>query len=153
MAAVTDCESSYPHSCTAPHVSTPSCLNQAFLSPAPLTRSVSPISPLHMESSLVSPAPVSLLPSPSPALDNIGLTSPEPQSSVRCEAAHPQPSFTSPLPTMHTHTGPSQNTHPTTNGSTQPTLIQVTMLVALDCSCFPTRLFLRVDVKSHCYQI
>ncbi|XP_040927586.1 serine/threonine-protein kinase WNK2 isoform X3 [Betta splendens] len=130
MAAVTDCESSYSHSCTALHPSTSSCLSHSFLSTgqsAPLTQSVSPVSPLHMENALVSPVPVSLIPSPSPALDNVGLTSPEPQSSVRCEAAHPQPSFMSSLPTMHTNTGPSQNTHPPTNGSTQP-LMQIPQL-------------------------
>lgn len=149
MAAVTDCESSYPHSSTAPHPSTSSCLNHIFLSSGqsvPLTQSVSPISPLHIENSLVSPIPVSLIPSPSPAMDKVGPTSPHHQSiaalqqSVRCDASHAQPAFISSLPThnIHTHTGPSQNTHPSTNGSTQP-LIQVTIMVAVECRSLPKR--------------
>ncbi|XP_070765899.1 serine/threonine-protein kinase WNK2 [Enoplosus armatus] len=123
MTAVTDCESSYPHSCTVPHPST-SSLNPIFLSPGPVTPSVSPLSPLHIENALVSPIPVSLIPSPSLVLGKMGPTSPQHQptaalqQSVRSDASHSQPAFISALTTA-----PSQNTHPPTNGSTQP-LIQ-----------------------------
>ncbi|XP_038578154.1 serine/threonine-protein kinase WNK2-like isoform X8 [Micropterus salmoides] len=132
MTAVTDCESSYPHSCTAPHPSTSSSLNPIFLSPGqtlPVTPSVSPPSPLHIENALLSPIPVSLLPSPSPVLGKVGPTSPQHQptaalqQSVRSEASHLQPAFISALTSthpIHTHTALSQNTHPPTNGSTQP---------------------------------
>ncbi|XP_045912115.1 serine/threonine-protein kinase WNK2-like isoform X5 [Micropterus dolomieu] len=132
MTAVTDCESSYPHSCTAPHPSTSSSLNPIFLSPGqtlPVTPSVSPLSPLHIENALLSPIPVSLLPSPSPVLGKVGPTSPQHQptaalqQSVRSEASHLQPAFISGLTSthpIHTHTALSQNTHPPTNGSTQP---------------------------------
>lgn len=143
MTAVTDCEPSYPHSCPAPHPSTSSCLNHIFLSPGqclPLAQSVSPISPLHTDNSLISPIPVSLIASPSPAVAKVGPSSPQHQStaalqqSLKCEASHSQPAFISSLPThtIDTHTGPSQNTHPPTNGSTQP-LIQVTIIVAVEC--------------------
>lgn len=141
MTAVTDCESSYPHSCTAPHPSTSSSLNHIFLSPGqtlPVTPSVSPLSPLHIENVLVSPIPVSLIPSPSHMLGKVGPTSPQHQPSVRSEVSHSQPAFI-PAPTtrpIHTHTAPCQNTHPPTNGSTQP-LIQVIMTAAMECRCLP----------------
>lgn len=150
MTAVTDsCESSHPPSCTAPHPSTSSCLNHLFLCPGqylPLTPSISPISPLHLENSLISPIPVSLIPSPSPAVGKVGPTSPQHQSaaalqqSVRCEASHPQPAFISSLTThtIDTHIGPSQKTPPPTNGSTQP-LIQVTIMVVVECKSLPRR--------------
>uniref|UniRef100_A0A4W6ENT1 non-specific serine/threonine protein kinase n=1 Tax=Lates calcarifer TaxID=8187 RepID=A0A4W6ENT1_LATCA len=136
MTAVTDCESSYSHSCTAPHPSTSSSLNHIFLSPGqtlPVTPSVSPLSPLNIESTLVSPIPVSLMPSPSPVLGKVVPTSPQHQpttalqQTVRCEASHSQPAFISALTThpIHTHISPSQNTHPPTNGSTQPLIQQV----------------------------
>ncbi|XP_019126845.2 serine/threonine-protein kinase WNK2 isoform X8 [Larimichthys crocea] len=136
MTAVTDSESSYPHSCTAPHPSTSSTLNHMFLSPGqtlPVTPSVSPISPMHTENMLVSPIPVSLIPFPSPVLGKVGPTSPQHQpsaalqQSVRSETSHSQPAFISALTThpLYTHTGPSQNTHPPTNGSTQPLIQQV----------------------------
>lgn len=147
MTAVTDSESSYPHSCTAPHPSTSSTLNHMFLSPGqtlPVTPSVSPISPMHTENMLVSPIPVSLIPFPSPVLGKVGPTSPQHQpsaalqQSVRSETSHSQPAFISALTThpLYTHTGPSQNTHPPTNGSTQP-LIQVIMKPAVQCRCLP----------------
>ncbi|XP_077939152.1 serine/threonine-protein kinase WNK2 isoform X4 [Gasterosteus aculeatus] len=135
MTAVTDCESSHPHSCSAPHPSTCSSLNHIFLSPGQTaTPSVSPLSPLHTHNNaLVSPTPVSLMPSPSPMLAKVGPTSPQhqhaavqQQQSVRSEAPHSQPAFISAPSThpLHTHTAPCQNTHPPTNGSTQP-LMQV----------------------------
>lgn len=149
MTAVTDCESSYSHSCTAPHPSTSSSLNHIFLSPGqtlPVTPSVSPLSPLNIESTLVSPIPVSLMPSPSPVLGKVVPTSPQHQpttalqQTVRCEASHSQPAFISALTThpIHTHISPSQNTHPPTNGSTQP-LIQVIIMAAVECRCLPRR--------------
>ncbi|XP_070824699.1 serine/threonine-protein kinase WNK2 isoform X1 [Chaetodon trifascialis] len=136
MTAVTDCESSHPHSYTTPHPSTSSSFNHIYLSPAqtlPVTPSVSPVSPLHSENVLVSPIPVSLIPSPSPVLGKVGPTSPQHQptaalqQSVRSEASHSQPAFISALTThpIHTHTAPSQNTHPPTNGSTQPLMQQI----------------------------
>ncbi|XP_051280214.1 LOW QUALITY PROTEIN: serine/threonine-protein kinase WNK2-like [Dicentrarchus labrax] len=136
MTAVTDCESSYPHSCTAPHPSTSSSLNHIFLSPAhnvPVTPSVSPLSPLHIENALVSPIPVSLMPSPSPVLGKVGPTSPQHQptaglqQSVRSEVSHSQPAFITALTThpIHAHAAQSQNTHPPTNGSTQPLIQQL----------------------------
>lgn len=145
MTAVT--ESSYPHSCTAPHPSTSSSLNHIFLSPGPalpVTPSVSPLSPLQIENALVSPIPVSLIPSPSPVLGKMGPTSPQHQpttvlqQSVKCEASHSQPTFISTLTTHPIHTSPSQNTHSPTNGSTQP-LIQVIMMAAMECRCLPRR--------------
>ncbi|XP_042347096.1 LOW QUALITY PROTEIN: serine/threonine-protein kinase WNK2 [Plectropomus leopardus] len=128
MTAVTDCESSYPHSCSAPHPSAPSSLNHIFLSPGqtlPVTPSVSPLSPLHIENTLVSPVSVSLIPSPSSVLGQVGPSSPQHQPSVRSEASHSQPALISAPTThpIHTHIAPCQNTHPPTNGSTQP-LIQ-----------------------------
>ncbi|KAM9350356.1 serine/threonine-protein kinase WNK2 [Symphorus nematophorus] len=136
MTAVTDCEPSYPHPCTAPHPSTSSSLNPIFLSPAqtlPVTPSVSPLSPLHTENALVSPIPVALMPSPTPVLGKVGPPSPQHhptaalQQSVRSEASHSQPAFISALTShpIHTHTPLSQNTHPPTNGSTQPLIQQV----------------------------
>lgn len=147
MTAVTDCESSYPHSCTSPHPATSSSHNHIFLSPGPthpLTPTVSPLSPLQIENALVSPIPVSLIPSPSAMLDKVGPTSPQhqptaaPQQSVRSEASHPQPSFLSVLSThpSHTHTALSQNTHPPTNGSIQP-LMKVIIMTAMECRCLP----------------
>nr|XP_046253339.1 serine/threonine-protein kinase WNK2-like isoform X3 [Scatophagus argus] len=135
MAAVTDCESSYPHSCTAPHPSTSSSLNHIFLSPGqthPVTPTISPLSPLHTENVIVSPMSVSLIPSPSPTLGKVGPTSPQHQptaalqQSVRPEASDSQPAFISALThPLHTHTATSQNTHPYTNGSTQPLIQQI----------------------------
>ncbi|XP_065817318.1 serine/threonine-protein kinase WNK2 isoform X3 [Labrus bergylta] len=125
MTAVTDCESSYPHSCTVPNPSTSSSLNHIYLSPGqtlPCTPSVSPLSPLHIENTLVPPIPVSLMPSPSHIVGKTGPTSPQHQSSVRAEACQSQLAFMSALAThpLHTLTATSQNTHPPTNGSTQP---------------------------------
>ncbi|XP_035500769.2 serine/threonine-protein kinase WNK2 isoform X4 [Scophthalmus maximus] len=136
MTAVTDCESSYPHPCTAPHPSTSSSLNHIFLSPAQTltpTPSVSPLSPLHIENALVSPIPVSLMPPTSHMLGKMEPPSPQHQpntalkQSIRCEASHSQPALISALTThpIHTHISPSQNTHPPTNGSTQPLIQQV----------------------------
>ncbi|XP_025757610.1 serine/threonine-protein kinase WNK2 isoform X8 [Oreochromis niloticus] len=128
MAAVTDSESSFPHSCTAPPPSASTSLNHIFLSPGhtvPATPSVSPISPLHIENTLVSPISVSLIPSPSHALSKIEPTSPQPQHTARSEASHGSPAFISALTThpTHTHSALCQNTHPSTIGSSQP-LIQ-----------------------------
>ncbi|XP_036959489.1 serine/threonine-protein kinase WNK2-like isoform X2 [Acanthopagrus latus] len=135
MAAVTDTESSYPHSCTAPHPSASSSLNHLYLCPGqnlPVTPSVSPLSPLHTENIMVSPIPVSLIPSPSHMLGKVGPTSPQHQpttalqQSVRSDASNLQPAFISAPTThpIHTHIAPSQSTHPPKNGSTQP-LIQI----------------------------
>lgn len=140
MTAVIDCESSYPHSCTAPHPSTSSSHNHIFLSPGqtlPVTPTISPLSPLNIENVLASPIPLSLIPSPSPMLDKVGPTSPQHQPStalqqcVRSEASHSNPAFIPALAIhpLHAHTAPSQNTHPPTNGSTQP-LIKVIMMAA-----------------------
>ncbi|XP_070696147.1 serine/threonine-protein kinase WNK2 [Pempheris klunzingeri] len=134
MTAVTDCESSYPHSYSAPHPSTSSSFNHIFLSPGhalPVTPSASPVSPLHIENALVSPIPVSLIPSPTPMPVKVGPTSPHHQptaalqQSVRSEAPHSQSAFISAITThpIHAHTAPSQNTHPPINGISQP-LIQ-----------------------------
>ncbi|XP_060912975.1 serine/threonine-protein kinase WNK2 isoform X4 [Labrus mixtus] len=125
MTAMTDCESSYPHSCTVPNPSTSSSLNHIYLSPGqtlPCTPSVSPLSPLHIENTLVPPIPVSLMPSPSHIVGKTGPTSPQHQSSVRSEACQSQLAFMSALASHppHTLTATSQNTHPPTNGSTQP---------------------------------
>ncbi|KAA8590877.1 hypothetical protein FQN60_001820 [Etheostoma spectabile] len=137
MTAVTDCESSYPYSCTAPHPSTSSSFNHIFLSPGqtlPVTPFVSPLSPLHIENVLVSPTPVSLIPSPSLMLGRVGPTSPQHQptaalqQSVRSESSHSQPAFISAPITQPVHTYPlatCQNTHPPTNGSNQPLMQQV----------------------------
>ncbi|XP_069382725.1 serine/threonine-protein kinase WNK2-like isoform X13 [Paralichthys olivaceus] len=135
MTALTDCESSYPYPYTAPHPSTTSSLNHIFLSPRqtlPMTPSVSPLSPLHIENSLVSPIPVSLIPSPSTGLGKMEPTSLQHQpntalkQSVRYEAPHSQPALISTLNThpIHMHISPSQNTHLPTNGSTQPLIQQ-----------------------------
>lgn len=147
MAAVTDCEFSYPHSCTAPHPSASSSLNHLYLCPGqnlPVTPSVSPLSPLHTENIMVSPIPVSLIPSPSHVLGKVGPTSPQHQptaalqQSVRSDASNLQPAFISAPTThpIHTHIAPSQSTHPPKNGSTQP-LIQVIMMAAVECRCLP----------------
>lgn len=147
MTTVTDCESSYSHSCTAP--STSSSINHIFLSPGqtlPVTPSVSPLSPLHIENALVTPMPVSLIPSPSPVPCKVGPISPQHQptatlqQSVQSEASHSQSAFISALTIhpIHTHTALSQSTHPPTNGSTQP-LIQVIMMAVLECRCLPRR--------------
>ncbi|XP_061529534.1 serine/threonine-protein kinase WNK2-like isoform X2 [Phycodurus eques] len=130
MAAVTDCESSYPHSHTAPHSSASSSLNHVFLSPGctlPITPSVSPLSPIHIENVLVSSIPMSLKPPPSPVLSRMPLqASPNDQVAValqhsaRDDAGYSEPSFVS-APTTHpiyTHTTLSPNTQPPTNGST-----------------------------------
>lgn len=137
---MTDCESSYPNSCSAPHPSTSSSLTHIFLSPGqtlPVTPSLSPLSPLHFENTLASPMPVSLIPSPSPMLSSVGPTSPHHQcptalQSVNSEASHSQPAFIAALTThpIHTHTALPQNTHPQTTASTQP-LIQVIMMAAM----------------------
>lgn len=135
MTAVTDCESSYPLPCSAPHPST-SSQTQIFLSPGqtvPQTPTVSPLSPLHFEHVLVSPITVSLIPPCSTVLDKVGPTSPQhqvtaaPQQSVRSEASHSQTAFISALTVYPSHTAPSQNTYPPTNDSTQP-LIKVIMM-------------------------
>ncbi|XP_068186796.1 serine/threonine-protein kinase WNK2 isoform X9 [Antennarius striatus] len=131
MTSISDCDPSYPHSCTAPHPSPSSSLNQIFLSPGqalPVTPSVSPLSPLHIENVLVSPVPVSLMSCPSPALGKVEPPSPQPphnvtlQQSFRPDASHLQPSFISALipQPLHTNTGLFQNTHPPLNGSTLP---------------------------------
>ncbi|XP_061625358.1 serine/threonine-protein kinase WNK2 isoform X4 [Phyllopteryx taeniolatus] len=130
MAAVTDCESSYPHSHTAPHSSASSSLNHVFLSPGctlPITPSVSPLSPIHIENVLVSSIPMLLKPPPSPVLSRMPLqASPNDQVAValqhsaRDDAGYSEPSFVS-APTTHpiyTHTTLSPNTQPPTNGST-----------------------------------
>ncbi|XP_067383743.1 serine/threonine-protein kinase WNK2-like isoform X3 [Channa argus] len=129
MTTVTDCESS----CTASNPSTTFCHNHIFLSPGqalPLTPSISSLSPLHVENLLVSPHPVSLI--PSPVMGKVGPPLAKHQSAaalrhcVRCEASYSQSTLISTL-TIHpigTHTALSQNTHPPTNGSTQP-LIQL----------------------------
>lgn len=145
MTAVPPWEPSHPHSFTAPHPSTSSSLNSIFLSPGQtVPPSVSPLSPLQIENVLVSPIPMSLIPSPSLMLRKVGATSPQHQpatvllQSVRSEAPHSQPAFMS-APTAHpkhTHTAPCQNTHPPTNGSAQP-LIQVIMTAAVECRCLP----------------
>nr|XP_043893634.1 serine/threonine-protein kinase WNK2-like isoform X8 [Solea senegalensis] len=134
MTAVPDSETSCPHSCTASHPSISSSLNPIFLSPGqplPVTPSVSPVSPLHIENSLVSPIPVSLIPSPSHMLGRMEPTSPQHQpnaalkQSIRCDASHSQPAIKSAFTThsIHTHISPSLNTHLPNNGSTQ-SLIQ-----------------------------
>lgn len=161
MTAVTDCESSYTHSYTAPHPSTSSSFNHIFLSPGqtlPVTPSVSPLSPLHIENELVSPIPVSLMPPTSPMLGKMGPTSPQHQpttalqQSARFES-HSQPAFISALNThpIHTHIAPSQNTHPPTNGSTQP-LIQVIMMSAVECRCLPRRCELKFECLCLCHR-
>ncbi|XP_029689096.1 serine/threonine-protein kinase WNK2 isoform X5 [Takifugu rubripes] len=133
MAAVTDSESSYPHTCSVPHPSA-SSYSRMFLSPGqtlPVTPAVSPLSPLHYENVLGSPIPVSLMPSPSQVLDKVGPTSPQLQltvalqQSVRPEASYSHPALISSQSTnpLHAHTVSAQNTHPATNGSTQ-TLIK-----------------------------
>lgn len=137
MAAVTDSESSYPHTCSVPHPSASSSHSRMFLSTGqtlPVTPAVSPLSPLHYENVLGSPIPVSLMPSPSQVLDKVGPTSPQHQLSVRPEASYSHPALISSQSTnpLHTHTVSAQNTHPATNGSTQ-TLIKVTMEAATEC--------------------
>lgn len=144
MAAVTDSESSYPHTCSVPHPSA-SSYSRMFLSPGqtlPVTPAVSPLSPLHYENVLGSPIPVSLMPSPSQVLDKVGPTSPQHQLTVALQqSVRPEPSYShpalisaqSPNP-LHAHTVSAQNTHPATNGSTQ-TLIKVTMEAAAECRC------------------
>nr|XP_015823708.2 serine/threonine-protein kinase WNK2 isoform X8 [Nothobranchius furzeri] len=128
MTAVTDCESSCPPFCTAPHLSVPSSFSHTYLSPGytiSVTPSVSPVSPLHIENTLVSPIPVSLIPSPSSMLGMVGPTSPQ-HIATRSEASHTQSSLLSALTTHPTHTNVTscQNTHLLANGSSQP-LIQV----------------------------
>lgn len=140
MAAVTDCEPSYPHSCTAPHPSISSSLNHIFLSPGhavPVTPSVSPLSPLQIESALVSPISMSLMPSPSPVLGRVEPTSPHHQPAAALQqTAKPEPhthyAFTSVLSThpVHAHIAPCQSTVTLTNGSSQA-LIQVIMTAAM----------------------
>lgn len=145
MTAVTDCESSCPHSCTSPHPATSSSHNHIFLSPGqthPVIPTVSPLSPLHIENVLVAPVPVSLIPSPSHMLDTVGPTSPQPSpvvlQGVNSEISHSQSALIPALTThpLHTHTAPSQNTHLPSNGSTQP-LLKVIIMAAMQCRCLP----------------
>ncbi|XP_008412287.1 serine/threonine-protein kinase WNK2 isoform X1 [Poecilia reticulata] len=124
VTAVTDSESVYLPLCTSPHPSS-SSLTHIFLSPGyavPVTPSVSPLSPLHIENTLISPTPVSLtVPSPSSVLGMVQPTSPHHQpAAARSEASQMQASFISTLTSHPMHT----NTHLPANGSSQP-LIQV----------------------------
>ncbi|XP_035995077.1 serine/threonine-protein kinase WNK2 isoform X3 [Fundulus heteroclitus] len=131
MAAVADPESAYLPPCTAPHPSTSSSLTHIFLSPGfpvPVTPSVSPLSPLHIENALISPTPASLaVLSPSPVRGVVQPTSPQHQpTAARSEASQMQPSFIATL-TSHpvlTNAAPCQSTHLPANGSSQP-LIKV----------------------------
>ncbi|KAM9751060.1 serine/threonine-protein kinase WNK2 isoform 4-T4 [Menidia menidia] len=136
MTTVTDCESSFPQSCTDPILSVPSSLNHVFLSPGhtlPVTPSVSPLSPQHIEKALGSPIPVSLIPSPSHMLGRVNQTSPRHQHAAslqhnaKSDTSHTQYAFTSILTThpMQAHIAPCQSTHPPTNGSAQPLVQQV----------------------------
>ncbi|XP_032416213.1 serine/threonine-protein kinase WNK2 isoform X7 [Xiphophorus hellerii] len=123
--AVTDSESAYLPPRTSPHPSSSSSLTHIFLSPGytvPATPSVSPLSPLHIENTLISPTPMSLtVPSPSSVLGMVQPTSPQHQSAAaRSEASQMQASFISTLTSHPMHT----NTHLPANGSSQP-LIQV----------------------------
>ncbi|XP_027860970.1 serine/threonine-protein kinase WNK2 isoform X7 [Xiphophorus couchianus] len=125
VTAVTDSESAYLPPCTSPHPSSSSSLTHIFLSPGytvPATPSVSPLSPLHIENTLISPTPMSLtVPSPSSVLGMVQPTSPQHQSAAaRSEASQMQALFTSALTSHPMHT----NTHLPANGSSQP-LIQV----------------------------
>ncbi|XP_054902090.1 serine/threonine-protein kinase WNK2 isoform X4 [Poeciliopsis prolifica] len=125
VTAVTDSESAYLPPCTSPHPSSSSSLTHIFLSPgyaAPVTPSVSPLSPLHIENTLISPTPMSLtVPSPSSVLGMVQPTSPQHQpAAARSEASQMQASFISTLTSHPMHT----NTHLPANGSSQP-LIQV----------------------------
>ncbi|XP_056131346.1 serine/threonine-protein kinase WNK2-like [Lampris incognitus] len=132
MTAMTDCDLSYPHSCSTPQPypsSNSTSFAPAFLSPGqtlPATPSVSPLSPLHIESALAPAVSAPLLPSPTPVLCMVGPTSPQHQcrptmlQSVRPEAPHPQPAFM-PAPTthpIHAHPVPPENTHPPPYSST-----------------------------------
>ncbi|XP_043970206.1 serine/threonine-protein kinase WNK2 [Gambusia affinis] len=124
VTAVTDSESAYLPPCTSPHPSS-SSLTHIFLSPGytvPVTPSVSPLSPLHIENTLISPTPVSLtVPSPSSVLGMVQPTSPQHQpAAARSEASQMQALFKSTLTSHPMHT----NTHLPANGSSQP-LIQV----------------------------
>ncbi|KAF7664866.1 hypothetical protein LDENG_00161790 [Lucifuga dentata] len=135
MTTMTDCEPSYPNSCSAPHPSISSSLTHIFLSPGqtlPVAPSLSPLSPLHFENTLASPMPVSLIPSPSPILSVLGATSPCHQcptalQSVSYEASHSQLAFIAALTThpVHTRAALPQNTHPQTTASSQPLIQQV----------------------------
>ncbi|XP_014889018.1 serine/threonine-protein kinase WNK2 isoform X7 [Poecilia latipinna] len=125
VTAVTDSESAYLPPCTSPHPSSSSSLTHIFLSPGytvPVTPSVSPLSPLHIENTLISPTPVSLtVPSPSSVLGMVQPTSLQHQpAAARSEASQMQASFISTLTSHPMHT----NTHLPANGSPQP-LIQV----------------------------
>ncbi|XP_057717406.1 serine/threonine-protein kinase WNK2 isoform X3 [Corythoichthys intestinalis] len=150
MAAVTDCESSYPPTQTASHSTAPS-VNHVFLSPhhtLPMTPSVSPLSPVHIENVLVPSIPVLLKPPPSPVLNITPLHAcPNDQATVALQQGvrdtfFSEPSFVS-APSTHpiyAHTALSPNTHPTTNGSahmqqipqkvmaSQPDLVQMTLI-------------------------
>lgn len=122
---MTDSESAYLPPCTSPHPSSSSSLTHIFLSPGytvPATPSVSPLSPLHIENTLISPTPMSLtVPSPSSVLGMVQPTSPQHQSAAaRSEASQMQALFTATLTSHPMHT----NTHLPANGSSQP-LIQV----------------------------
>ncbi|RVE70678.1 hypothetical protein OJAV_G00067440 [Oryzias javanicus] len=128
MTAVADCESSYLHTCTAPHPSVSPSYNPVFLSPGithSVTPSVSPISPLHNGNIFVSPNPTSLLPSPTPVLGGLEPTSPQLLASMqqtRLETFHAQSTFLS-APTTHptdTRIPPCKNTHPPTSGNSHP---------------------------------
>ncbi|XP_049611820.1 serine/threonine-protein kinase WNK2 isoform X9 [Syngnathus scovelli] len=122
MAAVTDCESSFPPSHTAPHSSvSSSTLNHVFLSPGhalPVTPSVSPLSPILIENVLVASVPVLLKAPPSPVLAQMPLNaSANAQVTVawqRDDARCSEPTFSHPI---YTHAALSPNTLPPTNGS------------------------------------
>lgn len=133
MAAVADAESAYFPPCTSPYPTSSSSLTHIFLSPGftvPVTPSISPLSPLHIENTLISPTPVSLpVPSPSSVQGMVQPTSPHHQpKAARSEVSQMQSPFLSTLTShpMHTNTASCQNTHLPANGISQP-LIQVTM--------------------------
>ncbi|XP_015235641.1 PREDICTED: serine/threonine-protein kinase WNK2-like isoform X3 [Cyprinodon variegatus] len=130
MAAVADAESAYFPPCTSPYPTSSSSLTHIFLSPGftvPVTPSISPLSPLHIENTLISPTPVSLpVPSPSSVQGMVQPTSPHHQpKAARSEASQMQSPFISTLTShpMHTNTASCQNTHLPANGISQP-LIQ-----------------------------
>ncbi|XP_037134841.1 serine/threonine-protein kinase WNK2 isoform X6 [Syngnathus acus] len=120
MATVTDCESSFPLSHTAPHSSvSSSTLNHVFLSPGhalPVTPSVTPI---LIENVLVASVPILLKAPPSPVLAQMPLNaSANAQVTVawqRDDARCSEPTFSHPI---YTHAALSSNTLPPTNGST-----------------------------------
>ncbi|XP_034028641.1 serine/threonine-protein kinase WNK2-like isoform X10 [Thalassophryne amazonica] len=118
MTAVTDCESSW----STLHPPSSASVAHNFLSPGhtcPVTPSVSPISPLHIENMLASPIPVSPIPSSSPILEMCP-TSPQPQYPTALQALTCHSHLTPTSHPVHAHIASSQNTHPSTNDSTQP---------------------------------